>query len=81
MNTIYSIKHIGVIVDFLVVKVSSTYNAILRRPFLRMFEVIVSTYHLMIKFPTNLGFDKLRGDQSSTTEYYFSSLKGQNKTY
>ena len=48
-------------VTFLVVDCSSAYNAILGRPTLNSWKGITSTYHLMIKFPTDYGVRKLRG--------------------
>ena len=39
-------------VTFLVVDCSSAYNSILRRPTLNSWKAATSTYHLMIKFPT-----------------------------
>ena len=44
---------------FLVVKVPSTYNAILRHPSLNAFRVLVSTYHLLMKFLTPYGVGKM----------------------
>ncbi|KAK3039298.1 hypothetical protein RJ639_026682 [Escallonia herrerae] len=41
--------------DFVVVKVPSAYNAILGRPALNQLQVVVSTYHLKMKFPTEHG--------------------------
>ena len=49
-------------VTFLVVNCSSAYNAILGRPTLNLWKAVTSTYHLMIKFPTNFGVRELRGD-------------------
>ena len=40
-------------VTFLVVDYSSAYNAIIGRPTLNLWKAITSTYHLMIKFPTD----------------------------
>ena len=39
-------------VTFLVVDHSSAYNAIIGRPTLNSWKAITSTYHLMVKFPT-----------------------------
>ena len=47
-------------VTFLVVDCSSAYNAILGRPTLNSWKAVTSTYHLMIKFPTNYGVGELR---------------------
>ena len=48
-------------VTFLVVDCSSAYNAILGRPTLNSWKAVTSTYHLMIKFPTDYGVGELRG--------------------
>lgn len=40
-------------VDFLVVKAPSSYKAILGCPTLNNLRVVMSTYHLKMKFPTN----------------------------
>ncbi|XP_023880406.2 uncharacterized protein LOC111992779 [Quercus suber] len=50
-------------VTFLVVDCSSAYNATIGRPTLKSWKAVVSTYHLMIKFPTEYGMGELRGDQ------------------
>ena len=47
-------------VTFLVVDCSSAYNAILGQPTLNSWKAVTSTYHLMIKFPTDYGVGKLR---------------------
>ena len=54
-------------VTFLVVDCSSAYNGILGRPTLNSWKAAPSTYHLMIKFPTNYGIGELRGDQVALT--------------
>ena len=46
-------------VTFLVVDCSSAYNAILGRPTLNSWKAVTSTYHLMIKFPTDCGVGEL----------------------
>ncbi|XP_063947567.1 uncharacterized protein LOC135152128 [Daucus carota subsp. sativus] len=50
-------------VNFLVVKASSTYNAILGRTGIYAFKAIPSTYHMKIKFPTWNGIGEELGDQ------------------
>ena len=50
-------------VTFLVVNCSSAYNAIIREPNLNSWKAITSTYHLMIKIPTEYGVGELQGDQ------------------
>ena len=46
-------------VTFLVVDCSSAYNVILGRPTLNSWKAVTSTYHLMIKFPTDYGVGEL----------------------
>nr|XP_023894377.1 uncharacterized protein LOC112006332 [Quercus suber] len=46
-------------VTFLVVDCPSAYNAILGRPTLNAWKAATSTYHLMIKFPTEYGVGEL----------------------
>ena len=49
-------------VTFLVVDCSSAYNAILRLPTLNSWKAITSTYHLIIKFPTDYRVGELHGN-------------------
>ena len=49
-------------VTFLVVDCLSAYNGILGRPTLNSWKAATSTYHMMIKFPTEYGIGELRGD-------------------
>ena len=62
-------------VTFLVVNCSSAYNAILGRPILNSWKTVTSTYHLMIKFPTDYGVRELRGYQVATRECYIAMLE------
>ena len=57
-------------VTFLVINCSSTYNAILGRPILNSWKAVTSTYHLMIKFPTDYDVRELRGNQMAARECY-----------
>ena len=50
-------------VTFLVVDCSSTYNAIIGRPTLNAWRAATSTYHLLLKFPTDCGIGEVHGDQ------------------
>ncbi|XP_073025236.1 uncharacterized protein [Primulina eburnea] len=45
-------------VNFLVVNATSAYNVILGCPSLNMFQVVGSTYHMKLKFPTPEGVDE-----------------------
>ena len=62
-------------VTFLVVDCSSTYNAILGRPTLNSWKAVTSTYHLMIKFPTEYGVGEVCGDQVAARECYIVMLE------
>ena len=62
-------------VTFLVVDCSSAYNGILGRPTLNSWKVATSTYHLMIKFPTEYGIGQLRGDQVAACKCYIAMLE------
>ena len=46
-------------VNFLVVYCSSSYNAIIGRLTLNSWRVVMSTYHLSVKFPTEYGIGEV----------------------
>lgn len=50
-------------INFLVIKILSAYNAILGWSKLNALHAIVSTYHLLVKFPTCNGVGEVRGNQ------------------
>ena len=54
---------------------SSAYNAILRRPTLNLWKAITSTYHLMIKFPTDYGVGERCVNQVAARECYTAMLE------
>ena len=62
-------------VTFLVVDYSSTYNAILGRPTLNLWKAVTSTYHLIIKFPTDYRVGELRGNQVAARECYITMME------
>ena len=62
-------------VTFLVVDCLSAYNAILGRPTLNSWKAVTSTYHLMIKFPTDYGVGELRGNQVATRECFVAMME------
>ena len=62
-------------VTFLVVDCSSAYNGILSRPTLNSWKAITSTYHLMIKFPTEYRVGEVREDQVAARECYIAILE------
>ncbi|GAV74830.1 hypothetical protein CFOL_v3_18310, partial [Cephalotus follicularis] len=49
--------------DQLRIPADHPYNAIVGRPGLNLLEAIVSTRHLLMKFPTRFGVGEVRGDQ------------------
>uniref|UniRef100_A0A2N9IUA0 Uncharacterized protein n=1 Tax=Fagus sylvatica TaxID=28930 RepID=A0A2N9IUA0_FAGSY len=75
-------KTVSKTVDFLVVNCPSVYNAIIGRPTLNRLRAVTSTYHLLLKFPTEHGIREVRGDQVAARECYLASLGsgGQNQT-
>uniref|UniRef100_A0A2N9ERC7 RNA-directed DNA polymerase n=1 Tax=Fagus sylvatica TaxID=28930 RepID=A0A2N9ERC7_FAGSY len=75
-------KTVSKTVDFLVVNCPSAYNAIIGRPTLNRLRAVTSTYHLLLKFPTEHGIWEVRGDQVAARECYLASLEpeGQNQT-
>ena len=66
-------------VMFLVVDCSSAYNAILRRPTLNSWKVVTSTYHLMIKFPTDYGVGELQENQVAAWECYIAMIEMEDQ--
>ncbi|KAK3006246.1 hypothetical protein RJ639_016473 [Escallonia herrerae] len=65
--------------DFVVVKVPSAYNAILGQPALNQLQVVVSTYHLKMKFPMEHGIGEVKGDQTTARQCYLTSCGSKNK--
>jgi hypothetical protein len=61
---------------FLVVEASSAYNAILGRGALNKLGAIVSTPHLMMKFPTPNGIGYEQGDQELARSCYLVVVCG-----
>ena len=62
-------------VTFLVVDCSFAYNAIVGRPTLNLWKAVTSTYHLMIKFPTEYKVGEVHRDQVATRECYIEMLE------
>ncbi|KAK3023717.1 hypothetical protein RJ639_042727 [Escallonia herrerae] len=69
----------NLMLDFVVVKIPSAYNAILGRPALNRLQAIVSTYHLKMKFPTEHGIGEVKGDQTTARQCYATSCRSKNK--
>ena len=62
-------------VKFLVLDCPSPYNCILGRPWIHAMKAVPSTYHQIIKFPTEWGVQEIRGDQRTAKECYVASMK------
>ena len=62
-------------VTVLMVDCSSAYNAILGQPTLNSWKAVTSTYHLMIKFPTDYEVRELRGNQVATRKCYIAIIE------
>lgn len=56
------------------VNVHSSYNTILGRPVLTALKAITSILHLKIKFPTDFGVGKVRGDQKISRQCYVHTM-------
>lgn len=53
-----------IMLDFLVIKILSTYNTILGWIRLNMMQAVVSIYHLMMRFPTSNNVGEVRGNEA-----------------
>ena len=62
------------------VRIPLTYNAILGHPGLNALRAIVSTYHLLVRFPTKYEIGELRGDQQ-LAKHCFSITLEQTKEH
>ncbi|XP_016164605.1 uncharacterized protein LOC107607139 [Arachis ipaensis] len=61
-------------IDYIVVNVSSAYNALIGRTMLNQLAAVVSTPHLCMKFPMPEGIATVRGGQKLARRYYNESL-------
>ncbi|KAK2998503.1 hypothetical protein RJ639_023274 [Escallonia herrerae] len=69
----------NLMLDFVVVKVPSAYNAILGRRTLNQLQAVVSTYHLKMKFPMENEIGEVKGDQTTARQCYVTSCRSKNK--
>ncbi|KAK2998462.1 hypothetical protein RJ639_024206 [Escallonia herrerae] len=63
--------------DFVVVRVPSAYNAILGQTALNQLRAVVSTYHMKMKFPTENGVGEVKGDQAVARQCYMASCRNR----
>ncbi|XP_072088053.1 uncharacterized protein [Arachis hypogaea] len=61
-------------IDYIVVNVNSSYNALIGQTALNQLAAVVSTPHLYMKFPTTKGIATIKGDQKLARCYYNESL-------
>lgn len=61
-------------VKFIVVDRLSVYNVILGRPTLNALKVVVSTYHMLMKFPNPNGIGIFKGDQERAKKCYVEAV-------
>ncbi|XP_058068612.1 uncharacterized protein LOC131217667 [Magnolia sinica] len=66
---------VTLMMNFLVINVPSVYNVILGRPSLNAMRVVVSTYHLMMKFPAEGGISYLLGNQHEAQRCYVIAVR------
>uniref|UniRef100_A0A2N9FAH3 Uncharacterized protein n=1 Tax=Fagus sylvatica TaxID=28930 RepID=A0A2N9FAH3_FAGSY len=64
-------KQVRTSVEFLVVDCPSAYNVIIGRPTLNKLRAVTSTYHLLVRFPTEHGIGELKGDQATAKGVLF----------
>ncbi|KAK3042624.1 hypothetical protein RJ639_000876 [Escallonia herrerae] len=68
--------------DFVVVRVPSAYNAILGQTVLNQLRAVVSTYHMKMKFPTKKRVGEVKGDQVVARQCYMASCQNRpNETF
>ncbi|GKV27231.1 hypothetical protein SLEP1_g36424 [Rubroshorea leprosula] len=66
-------------VQFLVVKMASSFNIVIGRPTLTEIRAVVSPSHLCMKFPTPTGLATLRGNQEIARHCYMTSVSRPQK--
>ena len=70
-----TLSYVHLMVDFTMVKIPSTYNAVLERPTLGLIQAVCSPYYLKVKFSTANGIGKLLGHQFVVCNYYIYTMK------
>ena len=63
------------ILNFLVIKVVTSYIAILGGTRINSFKVVASTYHMKIKFPVKIGTGMEKEDQKLAQNFYIAPLR------
>ncbi|GKV02708.1 hypothetical protein SLEP1_g15104 [Rubroshorea leprosula] len=73
-------SYVTPLVRFLVVKMASSFNAVIGRPTLTEIRAVVSQSHLCMKFPTPTGIATLRGNQEVARHCYITSVTQPQKS-
>ncbi|XP_050277855.1 uncharacterized protein LOC126719329 [Quercus robur] len=68
-----------VIVTFIVVRSFSPYTAILGRPWIHAMKAVPSTLHVKVKFPTEYGVAKVRGNQQVARQCLVAAVRWKNE--
>ncbi|XP_028118148.1 uncharacterized protein LOC114315745 [Camellia sinensis] len=64
-------------IEFLVVNTPSPYNVILGRLWIHQMEAVPSTYHQLIRFPTEHGVEQISRDQVASKHCFMAALKAK----
>ena len=64
-------------VNFLVVDCPSAYNVIIGGPTLNRLRAVTSTYHLLVRFPTENGIREMKGDQAMARKCYLTTVNAE----
>lgn len=64
-----------IITNFVVIDVPIYYNEILRRPLIQKMKFFLSTFHEVIKYPTEEGIREIMGDQVKARSLYNATMK------
>ncbi|XP_074327632.1 uncharacterized protein LOC141665548 [Apium graveolens] len=58
-----------------VVKATSSYNAIIGKIGIHVFKAVLSTYHIVLRFPTRNGVGEAKGEQKMAHSCYVAALR------
>lgn len=64
-------------IEFLVINTPSPYNTILGCPWIHQMEAVPSTYHQLIRFPTEHGVEQISRDQVVSKHCFMAALKAK----
>ena len=70
-----------VYLNFLIAWVPSAYNIILGPSELNALRAVISTYHLLMCFPTRNGSDEIQGDQQLVRQCYLTTLNEKKNSW